>query len=93
MSSPEMLPTTSGHSALSRATATLRAAPMVVRITVIELPAARTVRTNCDERTEVAVGARNLIRRHQVAAAGLEHTEFAQIATDRGLRHLETIPS
>ena len=47
VSSPEMVPTTSGHSALSTATATLGAAPMVVLITVIEVPAGRTARTNC----------------------------------------------
>ena len=40
VSSPEMVPTTSGHSALSMATATLCAAPMVVRSTVRDGPGA-----------------------------------------------------
>jgi hypothetical protein len=46
VSSPEMVPMTSGHSALSMATATLAAAPMVVLTTVRQLPAGRIWRTN-----------------------------------------------
>src|ERR1700728_4184647 len=80
VSSPDMVPTTSGHSALSSATATLGAAPIVVRITVIEAPAVRTVRTNC---AEIAISARDFVGRHQVAAASLEHAELAQVAADR----------
>ena len=47
VSSPEIVPTTSGHSALSTATATLAAAPILVLITVMDEPAGRTARTNC----------------------------------------------
>jgi hypothetical protein len=47
VSSPEIVPTTSGHSALSMPSATLCAAPVAVRTTVIEEPARRTSRTNC----------------------------------------------
>ena len=42
VSSPEIVPTTSGQLALSMATATLLAAPTVVRTTVSEGPAVRT---------------------------------------------------
>src|SRR6185312_1061142 len=47
VSSPEMVPATSRHSARSMATATLCAAPIVVRSTVSDGPARFNPRTNC----------------------------------------------
>jgi hypothetical protein len=45
VSSPEIVPTTSGHSAVSMASATLWAEPVLVRMTVILAPAGRIART------------------------------------------------
>src|SRR5450631_197851 len=47
VSSPEMVPTTSGQRAVSMATATLWAAPMVVFSTVRLVPAVKRALTNC----------------------------------------------
>ena len=58
VSSPEMVPTTSGHSALSMATATLCAAPMVVWMTVMRGPGGLHASHELRERSEVAVRTR-----------------------------------
>ena len=71
VSSPEMVPTTSGHSALSIATATLCAAPIVVLTIVSDGPARVSRAHELREHAEVAVGTRNLVRRQHVAAARL----------------------
>ena len=47
VSSPEMVPMTSGQRAVSMATATLCAAPTVVLSTVRLVPAVSTALTNC----------------------------------------------
>ena len=89
VSSPEMVPATSGHSALSIATATLCAAPMVVRSTVSEGPARRSAAHELRQRAEIPVGAAHLIRRQHVAAPRFEDTQIAQVAADGGLGRLQ----
>jgi hypothetical protein len=78
VSSPEIVPATSGHSALSIATATLCAAPMVVRMTVIEGPARFSPLTNC-ARVPKSPFAR-------VSSSCLRDAQVAKVATHRGLR-------
>ena len=71
VSSPAMVPMTSGQRALSSAMATLWAVPTDVRSTV--------------NRLEVAWGERVLDGRQQVAVAALDHAKLAQVAADAGL--------
>ena len=68
VSSPEIVPTTSGHSALSMATATLCAAPMVVLMTVRDGPGRLDAAHELRQRAEITVDARDLIRWQHVAA-------------------------
>ena len=85
VSSPEIVPTTSGHRAVSMATATLCAEPMVVFSTVRLVPAVRRALTNCLSAEKSFFGCSAALRQH-IAIAHLGDAQLAQIPADAGLR-------
>ena len=91
VSSPEIVPTTSGQLALSMATATLWAVPVVVFTTVSDGPAVRISITKLATAANGFDGADVILGRHDVAVAGLGHAELAQVPADAGLRRIEAL--
>jgi hypothetical protein len=85
VSSPEIVPTTSGHCAVSIASATLCAEPMRVFSTIRLPPALKIAVTNCRTAGN-AGGRRQRCLRQNVAIAHLRNAEFTQIAAHARLR-------
>ena len=85
VSSPEMVPITSGQRAVSMATATLCAEPIVVFSTVRLVPAVKRALTNCLSVEKSLFGAARRLGQH-IAIAHLGHAELAQIPAHARLR-------
>ena len=79
VSSPEMVPITSGQRAVSMATATLCAEPTVVFSTVRLVPAVCIALTNCLSVGEIVLDRGPWLGQH-IAIAELRHAELAQVA-------------
>ena len=92
VSSPEIVPTTSGQRALSMATATLCAVPIVVLTTVSDGPAVRTsLHEVRDGRERLPACSASSTPGSDVAVAGLGDAELAQVAADARLRGVEAL--
>ena len=91
VSSPEIVPTISGQLALSMATATLCAVPVVVLTTVSDGPAVRTSGTKFATAANGFESGGRLSAGDDVVIARFRDAELAQVAAHARLRGIEAL--